>query len=91
MQQEADEIGDHDPYLNMELAIRDDPDNIRKSNCQEKSRQRYLALTFIQNSDKTRYAELLRELANGYVQGRNEYPSTLASIYIIYIYISKSI
>lgn len=31
MQQEADEIGDHDPYLNMELVIRDDPDNIRKA------------------------------------------------------------
>jgi hypothetical protein len=43
------------------------------------SRQRFLATAFILNSDRLRYGELIRELANGFVKGRNEYPEDLLS------------
>jgi hypothetical protein len=43
------------------------------------SRQRFLATAFIMNSDRIRYGELIRDLANSFVKGRNEYPEDLVS------------
>ena len=52
-------------------------DEDKKKEAEKVSRQRFLATAFIMSADKIRYGELARELANGFLKGRNEYPHNL--------------
>eukprot|EP00957_Ditylum_brightwellii_P133985 10216352-Ditylum_brightwellii.AAC.1 len=41
---------------------------------QRDAKEAYLAFVFISNTNKTKFAPLLRELANSYLMGNDEYP-----------------
>eukprot|EP00549_Striatella_unipunctata_P019332 CAMPEP_0118708552 /NCGR_PEP_ID=MMETSP0800-20121206/21974_1 /TAXON_ID=210618 ORGANISM="Striatella unipunctata, Strain CCMP2910" /NCGR_SAMPLE_ID=MMETSP0800 /ASSEMBLY_ACC=CAM_ASM_000638 /LENGTH=366 /DNA_ID=CAMNT_0006611805 /DNA_START=53 /DNA_END=1150 /DNA_ORIENTATION=+ len=45
--------------------------------CQEAASRRYLAALFLENSDESRYEELVRGLHNSHIHGEDKYPKTV--------------
>eukprot|EP00957_Ditylum_brightwellii_P071203 5412648-Ditylum_brightwellii.AAC.1 len=50
----------------------------RKS-AERDTKEAYLAYVFLSNANKIKFAPLLRELANAYLHGNNEYPQTITA------------
>lgn len=50
------------------------------------ARDRFLECAFILGSDKTRYGKLIKDLENNFVQGTNNYPSTLQGAYSLLVH-----
>ena len=48
---------------------------------QAETRERYLATAFLLSADCTRNGKLIEDLENDYLQGRNNYPTTVTSAY----------
>jgi hypothetical protein len=47
----------------------------------EETYERYLATSFVLAADRSRYGRLIESLENDYLQGRDNYPTTLTSAY----------
>jgi len=47
----------------------------------ETFKERYSAVLFLYNSDRTKHGKLIRDLENDYVFGRDSYPKTLMDAY----------
>eukprot|EP00957_Ditylum_brightwellii_P157615 11996285-Ditylum_brightwellii.AAC.1 len=45
----------------------------------QNAKEAYLAFVFLSNANKTKFAPLLRELANSYLRGNNNYPRTVTA------------
>jgi Zinc knuckle len=65
-----------DEGINMENSTRADVAQVTKT-----SQNKYLAVTFILGSDRTRFGKMIEDMENGYLQGHNNFPATLSSAY----------
>jgi hypothetical protein len=45
------------------------------------AKERFLATSFLLNSDRSRYGRLIEEIENTYIQGQNRYPPTVTAAY----------
>ena len=48
---------------------------------QAESCEQYLAVAFLLSANRTQYGKLIEDLENDYLQGRNNYPTTVTSAY----------
>eukprot|EP00957_Ditylum_brightwellii_P023850 1799147-Ditylum_brightwellii.AAC.1 len=59
-----------------------DPNNYSTDDLKEAHRnakEAYLAFVFLSNTNKAKFAPLLRELANSYLRGNDDYPRTITA------------
>ena len=57
------------------------PSNTEKTNAEEESREAYLAISFLSGLNREKYQELLDNLSNSFLSGRDEYPKTVVDDY----------
>ena len=78
-------IAGHDPGLESMVAAEKgygtQMTETQTKEVQAESRERYLAAAFLLSADRTRYGKLIEDMENDYLQGRNNYPTTVTSAY----------
>jgi hypothetical protein len=55
--------------------------NAKKATVKKTAQGEYLAIAFILNADRARYASMLQDLKNDYLQGQDNYPKTVTAAY----------
>ena len=55
--------------------------DIEREEIEKEAQGRYLAMTFILNSDRNKYGKMLEDLENGYLHGVDNFPKTMTSAY----------
>ena len=61
------------------------PDPTQRAAAEENSKEAYMATAFLCGLNKEKYQELLDDLSNAYLAGRDEYPKTLVDSYNLVI------
>ena len=78
-------IAGHDPGLESMVAAKKGyhttMTEAQTKEVQAESRERYLAVAFLLSANCTQYVKLIEDLENNYLQGRNNYPTTVTSAY----------
>jgi hypothetical protein len=52
-----------------------------KEEVEKEAQGRYLAVAFVLGADRLRYGRLIENLENDYLQGQNNYPTTVTAAY----------
>ena len=76
----------HDPGIKKVVAVEKEYDydtmsEIKKKEVEKEAQGRYLAVAFVLGADRQRYGRLIENLENDYLQGQNNYPSTITAAY----------
>ena len=62
---------------------RDNTDDVELMTATDETKEAYMAVAFLMNSDRRQFRNLLVELENNYLKGSDEYPRTMTSMYNI--------
>ena len=59
----------------------DDMDDNEIKSLHKEAQEKYLAVAFVLGADRARYGRLIEDLENSYLQGQNNYPTTVTAAY----------
>ena len=76
----------HDPGIKKAVADEkgyeyDTMSETNKKEVEKEAQGRYLAVAFVLGGDRQRYGRLIENMENDYLQGQNNYPSTITTAY----------